>query len=295
MTKTILRIDPSSISVSACSEKFRLTNIKGFVPKHLDHKMGYGQSFHKAIAVYYNTGSYEDAIRAGVEYMSTKVETPEADFRTAGHLAMAVKSYLDTYARGDRFIPLKVPSPTGGDILGVELPFMLPYKAYETCDVVLCGVVDALGIWDSKVKVFKDIKTTAAANPTTYLAGYETSPQMMIYSYALKQLGYAEYLPPCVIDGVFINKSGAKFVRTEPMYFREDMVAEYMSWFGEKVDELVACFEGRREWRLNYHECSGKFGACQFYRVCSTRKEYREGMMVSEFDTRIYNPCTFGE
>ena len=291
MNKTILRIDPSSFIISDCSMRFKLSNIDGYTSQTPCHKMHYGSSFHKAIAIWYRTKDKQKAMLAGMEMMN-KVTVPESDWRTASHLLATIHEYIVAYEKHDRFVP----STNSSGELGIELPFKLPYRSYEHTDVILCGVVDAVGMWDEKIPVFKDIKTTAA-NPMYYFDTYELSPQMILYSYVLKQLGFAggKVYPPAIIDGVFINKSGCKLNRSGLITFRDDQIDTFMECFSERVDDLVARLEGRRKWTHNYSQCEGKFGACQFKRVCSVREEVRSGMLESLFSRRIYDPATFGQ
>jgi len=293
MSKRIVRIDPSSLALSDCSEKFRLSNLEGLVSKIANHKMDYGTGFHKGIAEWHKTGDAQLAKQTTLFHMASSTSViPKDDLRQGGHCVKSVAAYCEKY-KHDQFVPAR-----HGDVVGVELPFMIPWKAYETCDVVLCGVVDAIGTWNNRIKVFKDIKTHKPLwmNKKVvddYFASYEMSHQMMIYSWAIKQLGWANYYIPCIIDGAFIVKDQCEFYRSQLIEYRADQVEDCMKWVGERIDDLVDSIEGRKEWRRNFTQCTGKYGGCQFSRVCYVQEGYRAGTISSLFNVRDYDPCKF--
>ncbi len=289
--KILLRVDPSSIKESDCLEKFRLSNISGYTSKIPDYKMSYGTAFHKGVAHYVKTSNRGEAIMLAASHLiNDGSEIPDTDYRTPSHVADTLGKYLDLYGTGDNFTHAKV-----GDQVAVELPFGIPYRSYETVDVVVCGVVDSIGFWNRNIKCFKDIKSTSAYDPDVYFKSYQTNVQFMLYSWAIKQLGWADHYIPGIVDGVFISKSGAKFERSQLIDYREDQIDELMEWFSERVDAIVDCIEGRKPWRRNFTRCQTAFGLCQFSRVCSAQAAFREGILESTFSVRVYDPSTFGE
>ena len=290
MEKTILRIDPSTLANSSCLEKVRLSNVCGYTGKTPDHKIDFGTGFHKAIEAWYKTGSEEAALQAAKLHSSTtKTIIPTDDYRNGLYLWTCVKGYIDRYGKYDSF---KLAMRDG--VPAVELPFKIPFRAYETVDVILCGVIDAIGYENNK-PCFKDIKTTAAYNPLAYFRSYDVSIQMMIYSWVLKQLGWADYYPPVIIDGIFLSERGVKFIRSSPVTYRKDLVEECMLWVSQKVDEIVSAIEGRSQWTKNFSACSGKYGMCDFFLHCSVQEAYRENILNNNFDTRVYDPEKFHE
>jgi len=265
-------------------------NLRGLVGKILDYKMDYGIAFHKGMAHWLKTGYRVEATKLAVRHMFvSKSQLPEDDYLNAAHLMNGLEGYFDRYANDD-FTVAKV-----GEECGVELSFAYPFKAYETVDVILCGVVDSVGFWNGKRKVFKDIKTTAAYFNDRYFASYELSVQMMLYSWIIRKLGWTDYYPPCIIDGVFISKSGTKYQRSQLIDYREDLIDELMKWIEERCDEIVDRIEGRREWRRNFSRCQTQFGQCQYHRVCSVKQEFKDGLIDMTFDKRTYDPSKFGE
>lgn len=287
--KQILRIDPTTLSHSHCLEKVRLSNTLGLCSKIPDHKIDFGSGFHKAIAVWQRTKSLDAAIAAAQKHSAeTKAVVPDKDYRNAAYLEYCVMRYIQEY-KFDTFTPMQV-----GDRFGVELPFKVPYKAYEHVDVILCGVVDSVGQHTNRI-VFKDIKTTASRDPKSYFSSYEVSTQMMIYSWALRKLGLVDYYPPSMIDGVFLSASDVRFQRSNLITFRDDLIEDCMQWVEDRVDAIVAAMENRKPWVRNFSACSGKFGMCEFFPVCSVQEAYREGVIERNFSTRVYDPMTFGD
>jgi hypothetical protein len=289
--KQTLLIDASSIKESDCLAKFNYMNIMGLRTKYPAYKMEYGTAGHNALEHWYKTKDKNAAVKLALDYYSrTCPNIPENDFRTPAHLGFTLLNYFKTYENGDPFKPLI----NEAGVPAVELAFKIPYKAYEKVDVVLCGKIDAIGYYGNTL-VILDHKFTSIASPDKYFEQYRMSVQMMMYILGARLSGLVDYYLPVVIDGIFVNKSGARFQRSDFLDYREDQITEYKEWLNEKIDRIVAGIEGRASFARNFTYCYASFGECPYYRICSVQEGYREGVIASLYNVKKYDPETFGE
>lgn len=286
--KQILRIDPSSLKEADCTQRFLLENIRGYTEKTPSHKTEYGSALHLAVASYYRGEPKHICKAAALNYFLESPCDPGDDYRNLGHLEETVTQYLDTYdTKYETFKPLR----TDNNTLAVELPFKLPFKAYENVDVIICGVMDAVG-YDRGTLCIKDIKTTSL-NPRYYFDGYETNIQMLIYSWILRNSGLVDRYVPVMIDGVFLSKKGRTFER-RLIDIAPERVEECMAWVGEKVDDLVKRLVEQR-FTKNFTRCETKYGTCKFHNICKASPVLGENILNAHFRIRTYDPSTFGQ
>ena len=287
MSKLIVRLDPTSAKTLGCLHKFSLMNLQGLQPVEPKSALEFGQAFHRGVAAWLRGKSEQEALEiASTYYITSGVKLGEKDVRTPGHLINCLVAYFKQY-KYDLFTTAKNRSGQPG----IELPFVTPFLAFEHVDFVLCGVVDALGTQQNS-KCFKDIKTTAAKNPTSYLEGYNTSLQMMFYSWALKTIGWTDHYVPYIIDGVFIGKSEPVFQRTELLEVRSDMVEELVEWLTEQCYTIATALKQGKFLR-NFSFCNADF-ECDFKDVCHAQEAYRKHVLNKKYKQRVYDPATFG-
>lgn len=286
--KTILRIDPSSLKEADCARRFLLENIRGYAEKTPSFKTEYGSALHLAAANYYRGMPKPDCVNSALEYFMNSPCDPGDDYRNLSHLAETTRGYLETYdTKYENFRPLRVDN----GVLAVELPFKLPFMSFPEVDVILCGVMDAIG-YDRDTLCVKDIKTTSL-NPRYFFDGFETSIQMLIYSWAVRHSGLVDRYVPIMIDGVFLSKKGATYERrlidVDPV-----RVEECMDWVREKVTHLVHCHT-TNTFTKNFSRCDTKFGTCKFHSVCKASPTLAENILNAHFTVRTYDPSTFGQ
>lgn len=287
--KTILRIDPSSLKECDCARRFELENMRGYAEKTPSHKTEYGSALHLAAANYFRGKSALECTNSALEYFMNSPCDPGDDYRNLGHLEQTTRQYLDTYDRKyETFRPLRVDNNT----MAVELPFKIPFMSFPTVDVILCGVMDAIG-YDRETLCIKDIKTTSL-NQRYYFEGFETNIQMLIYSYALRASGLTDRYVPVMIDGVFLSKKDATFER-RLIDIHETRVEECMDWVRERVTDIVAKIEGGRSFTKNYSRCDTKYGTCKFHNVCKSSPTLAQNILDAHFMVRTYDPSTFGQ
>lgn len=289
MLKPIIHLDASSLKNIDCPAWFNYVNLRGLTPTVPSAAAEWGTALHKFAALLYNGSTYEDAYAAASQYfLMSKCE--QDGTRTLGNLMVTLKDYYDKYGGSlDIFTPLRVEEKNA-----VELPFKLPYKVYDECDIILCGVVDAIG-FSNKTLCFKDIKTTSKnLKPETFFASYHTDIQMIIYTWAIRNLGLVDRYIPAVIDGVFMRSKPFVLQRSEPIDFNEQIVSDVFAWVDDKCDDIAFRLR-KKQWPMNFTNCEKFVKKCSFYGVCKNIGEHREGILERGFVTRVYDPETFGQ
>lgn len=304
----ILRIDPTTLSRIDCLQAFKLFNLSGLTAAKPCHRLEWGSAFHKFVAVWKKTGDSVVAVQAGIDYILNSKADFSTDYRNMSLLMLAMSDYIKEYTVDD-FEILQIADKEGKPQHAVELPFKQPLyttgevhpfqhidgQTYNQIDVILCGVIDAIGKQRSKI-VFKDIKTTSSNAKYTeqYFNSYNTSIQMMVYSMVLKNMGLCDYYPPCIIDGVFLSKTGVVCQRSSLLDFREDLIESTYAWI---LDKVISVCENVQEgvFLRNFSRCETKFGKCEFHGYCTAPEIFREDILKRSFVTRTYDPETFGQ
>jgi len=317
----IVRIDPSSLANIDCKKKFSLTNLAGYTSKIPSHTLEWGSAFHKFAATWKQSGDSTKAMQAGMDYLLNSSSNSGSDFRNMSLLGIAMNEYIKEY-KYDNFEVLKI-----NDHVAIELPFKFPYKSYsavnyiddnpaneyihvqpaqiksfthtdgktyDQIDIIICGVIDALGkIYNSIA--FKDIKTTSMYYSDSYFNNYATSIQMMIYSWVLRKLNLVDYYPGCIIDGVFLKRpSSVVCKRSSLIEFRADLIEEMELWLSDTCDNLVRAIVSNT-YHKNFTKCETKFGMCELHNHCTAQPAFASDILSNNYKQRTYDPATFGQ
>tara|TARA_R110000803_G_C11989475_1_gene321908 strand:+ start:11854 stop:12816 length:963 start_codon:yes stop_codon:yes gene_type:complete len=298
--KLIVRLDPSTFAISDCERELELGNLMGWVENVSSHKMEYGSAIHNAAAEFVSTKcTVMQAVQVAMEYFRDCGCDPGKDWRNAGHLLMTTNGYLTKYIN-DPFQPatLELTDDEGKKFkhIAVELPFEIPFRSYPHVDIILCGVIDSYGTMDG-VKCFKDIKSTASWDIPKFFEKYRTSIQLMIYAWAMRHLGWVDYYPPALIDGIFlrdnVNKT-AKFERSGFIDFEDSQVDDTMDWVRDRCDRIATLLEEDAPFLKNPTRCEKLFGKCKFMNICWEHNETLRDVHMRRLKQVIYDPKTFG-
>lgn len=295
--KRIIRLDPSTAELLPCWRKVQLVNRLGYTPRESSAPLDFGQALHRAIAAWMadkatqQLKSPEHYSQIALEYYIPRmcIKYPPRD---PDNLKVCVEEYIERYTFGDQFAPAINAS---GDI-AVELPFAIPFYANEHTDVLLTGVIDAVGTWGGQEFCFKDIKHSSTTKIEEHLNNSVNRPQFHVYAWALQHEGFAEYYPPVVVDAIYIAKTrrGAQFRRRGPEPMEPHMVENTMRNMLMLARTLAELPEDE-PWPENYNACDGKYSRCAFANVCELPHASQEMPLEALFDRREYNPATFGD
>jgi len=282
--KNILRIDASTLQVSDCARQVYLQNIQGYQPKRGNVNLVWGNAIHKGIAHWVLTRDKDTAIQRALDYYEKQELTYTHPVKDEISVEYVLNKYFIAY-KEDSFAPLEANGK-----LAIELPFKIPFYATPKTDVILCGMMDAIGT-ESK-PCFKDIKTSSSYNPNKYFTTYENSLQMMIYTWVIKHLGIYNYYLPVVIDGIFCSKSGIKMQRSAPIDYSPLVIDRMMDWARKRVAYITQCYE-TNDYPYNFSRCKHEYGTCTFIDHCKMQDAYQEQNLSGNFTQRTYDPTNF--
>jgi len=290
----ILRIDASAYKESACSLKFYYTTVRGLRSSYMNHKMEYGTAYHKALETYYATGNKAKSLNEALEHFShPDIHVPENDWRTQGHLANCITQYFDHYSDVDG---LKVEKHEGEALL--EMKFAYPFYTNGFIDIVLCGTIDFIGTYFGQ-NIICDHKSTAVTTVDRYLASYEMSTQLMLYTLVMRKL-FPDRNYQALINGIFLSRSGRnKFQRSAILDYSDQKLGYFEQHLTETLVNFVELLtknikEDKQYFLPNFNCCETKFGMCKFTKICNAG-DFGEAVIENDFYTKKYNPLNFNE
>lgn len=306
--KRVYMIDASLLKESDCLAKVNFIHNEGLTTQIGNFKMDYGTAFHKFVALYNSGVDPQLAMQHGAQfYLDHCLTVPEDDFRTIDHLLMTMKAYISGPFK--REIDLMKPkiSPIGKPC--VEMQFTFPFLSTPTYDVVLTGTADLLATYIER-DVINDYKVTSVWKQEQYLSGYDLDPQLIFYSWVLKNFGITQTYLPGIITGIFIKKptattnvggkrvavngwNGASFARSALIEFPPERIIKFERWFKNKISQIVASHEAN-QWEENYNCCNDIYGPCDFKSLCTElNPQLLELKKKSIFIKRAYDPTQF--
>ncbi len=296
--KRIIRLDSSTAEYAHCLRKVQLINRQGYTPKESSAPLDFGQGLHRAIGAWTSDRVRPETLKSASHYsqmaldyyvgrMCIKIPPRDPD-----NLRVCVEEYIERYTFGDQFTPLVAED---GNV-AVELPFAIPFYSNEHTDVLLTGVIDAVGTWGGRDFCFKDIKHSSTTRIEDHLNNSVNRPQFHVYAWALQYEGYCEYYPPVVVDAIYIAKTrrGAQFRRRGPEPMEPHMVENTMRNM-RHLARVLAELPEDEPWPENYNSCDGKYRMCEFANVCQLPHASQQMPLDVLFDRREYNPATFGD
>jgi hypothetical protein len=318
--KTLLMIDASALKESSCGLKFFLNVHMGYGGEMASNDTEIGSAIHKFRATFRESFTYEAMALAMVEakeYFETRVMKIKSNktYLTPEYLTLACSGYASRYMT-DSFKPLK--DKKGKALL--ELPFVFPYYIDDEFEVMIAGTVDEIGQWyggnTNGMICVSDLKTTSSWKVDEYLCGYELSPQMIMYVWALKQ--YAKAFPDSsigaacktqigvFIDGIFFKGKDTpiEYKRSRILTFNDEMLAEFELLLQNKIKTLLFHIrEHNKTKQLPIKEgiingaCAGTFfGPCKYFPACASQSDTTMKIILeTQYKQRPYNPLAFHE
>lgn len=303
--KPTFLVDASSLKRSACPMAFYNTVVSGLrFRNERNYKAAYGTAGHKYLQEIYRGRSHDEALMMATEYyMDYADEVPEDDFRTMGHLTKTLLCYRKRYEEQDA-ANLEICRDAQGQPL-VESKFCWPYYSGEHFDVAFAGTRDLKCKYSGGYITLVDHKFTAAPSPERFLAGYEYDIQMKFYSLMDWIISGREGSPlPVQINGIFIKKTtlkakeakifdGARFERSQPFFFKEEILEEFWGWVKAKTDRLIQDIEGNKPWEMDFAFCKQGFFDCAYMKICHSPASVRSQARSTFFTESHYNPLQF--
>jgi hypothetical protein len=152
----------------------------------------------------------------------------------------------------------------------------------------------------------KDYKTTGAYKTDDYFASYRMSHQLLTYVWAVKwhvdkysgeSPFYAQMFNKRIgayIDGIFLSSTKTEFKPSDIFFFDDEMLSEYttgVSLLLMEIDKDLEAGTIPHRQGISNGTCSGNFGDCPFFNMCSAPDSIaEERFLENKFARKVYDP-----
>lgn len=275
-------LDNSAVNTfNECPRKFYYQYVLHF-QKPISAALHFGRVWHKMLDTWYTTGG--DVLKAqaagGLEWGTLEFTS---DHRTLARALEAFGKYVKTYGTRDEH------SQTIGLAEGaplVEMAFMvqwdeIPLPYVGKIDRVIRGINMRRYVWDHK---------TVSRMDASFFRAFEMSSQMIGYM-QLTRLMTLESVAGVVINAYNITPTG-KSDRFERMTL-EVPEARVDHWATVTLPTQMYAIISAHEtdtWHQNHASCSGKYGLCHYFDVCTLPEKRRQSFLELNFEVREWNP-----
>lgn len=299
--KLTLNVSASLMKSYGCPLSFALRSVRGIASKRDSISAHFGKAFHKYKHALNCGLSQEKALLSACECFLDKLSVAtgleQTEVYSIDKLEATCRAYSKVYS-SDPFIV----ATSNGKALS-ERPFSFLWEEDDLCQLNVQGTSDAIGSFYG-TPCFCDIKTTSMAQKDIFLNAYQLSSQMFFYSWALGKVSPDFHGLPWFIDGVFLYKAKpAEFKRSQLFVApHPDRIAKRIE---ESLEEIWTSLHGfarskRTLSDLRYwfppsgfinNACSGKFGSCVYFPLCSAPDEISEEQIAAfEYKQEPYEP-----
>ena len=269
-----------------CPWKYFLTNICGYIPKHMAIPLIWGILYHEAHE------TYDKLIAEGMDKKEALMQTVQCaawkglaipdgrSERTQQTLIRAIVWYVNQFHNDPcETVILKNGKPA------VELSFAFEFDKIKGVNILLCGHLDKLVHYDNGIW-FKDHKSTTSALDENYFATYAPDNQWSLYSVAT-QVVLDEPAVGGIVDAIQLQANSCRFKRREVRRSpeqNEEWIADTKHW----ISWALHCAE-TKTWPKNEKSC-GFYGGCKFRRSCSECPSVAQNFLMADFKRRAWDP-----
>lgn len=253
--------------------------------------LNFGSGLHLALETRYtkyrndkpSDACFADQVEAMAQHFAANPQ-PDEDPRSLNWAVEVIKRYNQQYNTE----PFNILVDAAGVPL-VELPFTLPLYKRGDIHINYIGRIDLPVMWDGSVWII-DHKSASRLGDS-YFDEKQMSAQQIGYCWAFEQLTGMS------VAGFCINALRTSTIPAKPKDGPDAWWRETLQRQRYHVTE-----EQKSEWKTNtialceeffYHYekgmfpqktawCSGKYGKCQYFGVCSYPMDKREGILASE-------------
>lgn len=295
---------------STCRRRLFNTILMGYHRPLNRNDVHFGTAWHKFRELRAKLkGDVVTPMNEAMNLYESKTVTADKPYITSDFLMGSILQFTSRYRDWDNVEGFSYLRDSSDTPL-VEQQFAIPVVDNEFFTLVICGTLDAIGIIGDTVVILDD-KTTSFWKPDEYFQKYTVSPQMLLYTWALKRL--QELFPNSPVSlalaqkpffaisifGVFHSKSGVEFQRSPLIQFSPHQLTE----FSRALDESIAtvedlCFDYVRG---NLNPVKDGFvngtcklygaSACEYLHCCTAPTAQDESVLLeNSFDRKAYNP-----
>lgn len=235
--------------------------IKGWVPKTTKPSLLFGEVFHGALKVWYETGDKEKALE---EFNKLPI-TISDDHRTPDFGRAIFKQYVAKYKQE----PWKS--------LYLETEFRVDIQ--ET-DILYGGTIDQIVEWNNQIYVV-DHKTTRSLG-LSFFDGYRPHPQTDGYCMACREI--CGKCAGVIVNGISVAKQPKERFQRFTSGRSDYELDEFRRTFISHVDEFERCLE-KKEFPKRTTYCN-RWGKCMYWDVCvyGSDPEYVKKLVEMKFD-----------
>jgi hypothetical protein len=297
--KYTIFLNASAYKITACPRRAFFILLAGLKEKGgTSYKMEFGTAFHKFVRLLYMNADPTVAVKTAIDHYMPSAEF--ADWRSMEYLVQLCKDYIE-YEKNTKFF---TPELIDG-MPALEQRFALPFYSSSIADYVLCGTIDMIATHPLYGKVIVDHKTTSVRTKDSYLASYEFSPQLAIYTLIATKLNLG--VRAAVINGIFMSKGKpAEFLASGDITFTNRQLAELearLKKFVLTLDGTLTEYLSREADSLalalfprDFTQCEGKWGMCPFTPLCRNDSYETVSALARDiFKAEPYNPLKFQE
>lgn len=270
-----------------CRRMYDLRHNKGWKINKPATALSFGGAIGKALDSWYTDKEVDKAIQI---FKENYTEDTEDDKRTYRLGEWILKNYDKRYQ--DQ--PWK--------LISRELEFSVPLPNGNN----LIGRIDKVVDWNGAVWGV-DHKTTSQLGPQFFNFS-EPNLQFMGYSYALIAKGYD--VKGFVVDAILVAKglipqtsslgkpippstSLTPLARYD-IYHKPEHIAEWLDSVQKIQADIKQC-EETNTWYPNFTSCVGKYGDCQFRKVCKEEEKYRQKILEMDYTIEFWNPLSINQ
>jgi len=311
--KQILYVDATGLKNLACSRKYSLAVLNGFIPKGSQNKVAtfFGSCLHKfAEEFYLNDKSVPAALGPMIQMWNDKEDVLQYKQGNFGNQYLNSAKLMECAHAVGKYLTNDVDTEilTKDEHVCTELKFAIPFKQDDKFEVVVCGTIDKMVKINRGTYSLGDYKFTRQwGDPNKYLNAYKLDPQPRLYWWAIKWMAkhtQSEFYDQLVsmplgffIDAGFHSKNDFKIQRSEVFYDSDSNEDEFDAMLNAAVNEIIEIAKIKdgypaREGIIKGC-CKTIYGECDFASVCqASNKGAANAVLGSRFEYREFNPLT---
>lgn len=265
---------------------FRKPNEKLFqqVKKH-GYKLFSAERWDSMLTIPQDADRQTNALNFSLDALHTSgyYDDPSDRKRTMSNMEASCIAYLQRFLESDRPVAVK------GDLIGVEIPFVLEVKRFKGTDTTThyyCGRID--GVQRSSYGYTVEENKTAAQLSSAWATSFAISPQVTGYTIAGTCL-FGEEITNATVMGVQIPLPRDVFngVKFESLSRTVSDRVRWAEWFFHSI-ETYERYVATPHLAPRYgHSCNRFFSACQFIPFCASERDEQasilEAMRVDEW------------
>lgn len=275
-------LDNSAVNTFAeCPRKFYYQYVLHY-QKPISAALHFGRVWHKMLDTWYTTGGdVIKSLNAGIAEWGT-VNFPD-DHRTFQRANEAFAKYVKQFGNKAEF------ESTYGYREGAPMVEIAVELKWHPLPLPYVGKIDRIVVTQSD-EIFVNDHKTGSRMDQSYFRAFEMSSQMLGYKRLTAEM-LGKHVAGVMVNAYNVTPTG-KSDKFERQYIPlPDERVEHWSevTLPAQMNEIIRCHE-QDDWQQNHSACSGKYGLCHYFDVCSMPKKRRQSFLELNYEYRVWNP-----